>query len=241
MSVLSIDLASKDYTEFGFCLLRDGSHHLEILGPKDLGLASTPSPRALAGTLAGFCGEHAVSVLLIDGPQGWRWPQSPISHMRLCERVLNTPARTGAPGMVKPSTYLTFVQFSIDLFHHLRSEHGWSLLVEDWPVLPGRLWLVETFPSAAWRLLGLPRLPGKHKAKGMDLSPWREGLSRVTGLEFRGKVGHDQLQAAVASQAGWAIARGERKRVVLAGMDPLVTAEDVVYEGWIALPCVPEP
>lgn len=239
MAVLSIDLASKDYGDFGFCLLTGGLARLRFPGPEALGLEGRPRPTELAGAVSRLCRREAVTVVLIDGPQGWRWPESPIRHMRLCERVLNTPARTGPPGIVKPSTYLTFVRFSIDVFHHLRHDHGYSLLIEEWAVMPERTWLVESFPSAAWRLFGLPRLPSKLRAKGVDLRPWCLALSDRIGLDLPPSLTHDQLQAAVAVLAGRAIAEGDTAGVMMAGVDPIISSGGVVFEGWIALPCLP--
>lgn len=236
MPVLSIDLASRDYADFGFCSLRDRSAAPEFLSPQEFALEDTPSPPSLAGALSAFCKTREISVLLLDGPQGWRWPASPIQHMRLCERVLNTPARTGSPGQVKPATYRPFVEFSIELFRRLRQDHGWSLLVEDWSDLSGSRWLVETFPSAGWELLGLKRLPGKSRSRGADLEPWRRGLSEMIGFDLPKGLSHDQLQAAVPIPAGLAIAEGDRTRVVLAGVDPIVMSDGEVFEGWIALP-----
>lgn len=240
MAVLSIDLASKNYRDIGFCLLRDRVPRLRFPRPEELGLDGQPSASVLAGAVARYCAEEGVSVLLIDGPQGWRWPESPIEHMRLCERVLNTPARTGTPGRVKPSTYLPFVRFSVDLFRNLRLEDDWSLLVADWPALPGRRWLVETFPSAAWGMWGLPRLPSKRMSRGIDLEPWRRGLAVMSGFDFPTRLSHDELQAAATLQAGQAIDKGDRAGVILAGIDPIISPTDQVYEGWIALPCVSE-
>ncbi len=236
MAVLSIDLASKAYADFGFCLLTDGMARLEFPGSGELGLEGRPHASELARAISQLCSREAVSVVLIDGPQGWRWPESPIRHMRLCERVLNTPARTGPPGEVKPSTYLPFVRFSIDLFHHLRQDYAWSLLVEDWPKISGCRWLVETFPSAGWGLLGLTRLPGKNRSRRIDLEPWRRGLSETTGFDLPPGLSHDQLQAAVAILAGRAIAEGDVAGIIMAGMDPIITPSGLVHEGWIALP-----
>jgi hypothetical protein len=236
MAVLSIDLASKSYADFGFCLLTDGTSHVAFPDPSDLGLKGTPRPSELAEGISGFCRRAGVTVVLIDGPQGWRWPESPINHMRLCERVLNTPARTGNPGEVKPSTSLSFVSFSIEVFRLLWRDHGWSLLVEDWGRQPDHLWLVETFPSAAWSLLGLPRLPSKGRSRELDLQPWRDGLSEIADLELPTELTHDQLQAAVASLAGRTIEEADETGLIMAGMDPIITPDGLVHEGWIALP-----
>ena len=51
--------------------------------------------------------------MLLDGLQGWKNPANGLKHSRLCERILNTPAKTGILGRVKPVNYTKFVEFSI--------------------------------------------------------------------------------------------------------------------------------
>lgn len=235
MNVLSIDLASQRYKDFGFALLEDGRDEVLVAKPAEFGLSDPPDPGSLASALDRYCQDHSVTVLLLDGPQGWRHPESPIEHMRLCERVFNTPGKTGAPGHAKPATYLTYIQFSIDLFAELRLAHGWSLLTEAWPSAAGRRILVETYPSAAWSLLGLERLPSRAKRAQIDRAATE--LARVTGLTLPGKLSHDELQAAVALPVGQAIADNDPDGIILAGVDPIVE-NGIVYEGLIAAPRV---
>jgi hypothetical protein len=52
----------------------------------------------LASALYDFCRRENVSILLLDGPQGWKSPQAGIPDMRICERVLNTPGKVGEIG-----------------------------------------------------------------------------------------------------------------------------------------------
>lgn len=235
MNILSVDLAWKRYQDFGIAFLEADSRLPQFPTPEEIGLIEDPNPVDCAKALEKFCQASEISVLLLDGPQGWRSPSSPIEHMRLCERVFNTPGRTGNPGQVKPRTYLPYIQFSIDLFQQLRNTHGWSLLHQGWLKEKASRWVVETFPSAAWDLLGLSRLPSKGKARRGDLDEMTQELSRVTGYKLP-KLNHDQLQAAVTLPVGTAIARREGKKVLLAGFDPIVTPEDLVLEGWIAVP-----
>lgn len=236
MNTLSIDLASQRYKDFGFAFLESGSSKPEFPKADELGLSDPPDARALADALERYCQERSAGVLLLDGPQGWRYPASPIEHMRLSERVFNTPGKTGAPGNAKPSTYLTYIQFSIDVFEELRTEHGWSLLTHDWPITSASRWVVETFPSAAWSLLGLERLPSR--AKRAQINHAATELARVTGFELPAKLSHHELQAAVVLAVGRAIAAQSPDGLILAGVDPIIQ-DGIVFEGLIAAPRVP--
>ena len=238
MKVLSVDLASVRYQDLGLARLDVESRHIAFPKPADLGLAGKPEASTLAAALDAYCRRETVPVLLIDGPQAWRYPASPIAHMRLAERVLNTPAKTGDPGQAKPKTALRFVQFSIELFQALRQRHGWSLLTERWYRARKRRFAVETFPSAAWRLLGLPRLPAKARVDQAAIDKQALELSRMTGYRMPRGLTHDELQAAVVLPAGEALARRSREEVILCGFDPIPGAGGLVFEGWIALPRV---
>lgn len=236
MKVLSIDLASRRYKDFGFALLEVGSNEPTFPEPSDLGLSGEPEAGACAAALNSFCTANDVMVLLLDGPHAWRHPESSIEHMRLAERVLNTPGKTGIPGQAKPKNYLRYIQFSIDLFQHLHSDYKWSLIDSRWHRKRKQRWVVESFPSAAWELLGLDRLPGKSKAKRADLNRFTKKLAEITGYTLPKGLSHDQLQAAVVLPAGEAIARREQEGVILVGFDPIMDEDGNVLEGWIVEP-----
>ena len=119
-NVLSVDLAHAAYTDNGMALLEEGQLNIQLIAPTSLDLEGKPVAAAFAHALDRYCRKHRVTVLMLDGPQGWRYPDSQIQHMRLCERVLNTPGKTGTVGQVKPQTYLGYIQFSIELFQILR-------------------------------------------------------------------------------------------------------------------------
>jgi hypothetical protein len=236
MTILSIDLASRRYSDFGVAQLEPASARPIFPAPEDLGLAGMPEPAACARAVARYAAQEDVSVILLDGPQAWKYPHSPIAHMRLCERVFNTPGRTGVPGHVKPRTYLGFISFSVALFTHLRQEHGWVLLEKGWELRSGQRWVVEAFPSAAWQTLGLKKLPAKARTKTSELGQFRACLAQATGFQLPHDLTHDQLQAAVVLPAGEAIARCDPSGLVMAGYDPLPGPGGVVYEGWIVAP-----
>jgi hypothetical protein len=234
MKVFSIDLASKYYRDFGMALLEVGTKRPSFPQANQLGLEDPPEIARFARAIHHFCQNQDVRVLLLDGPQGWRHPDSPIAHMRLCERVLNTPGKTDMPGRVKPRTYLSYITFSIDLFDHLRGL-GWELLSEDYFSVTIKRLMVESFPSYTWRTLGLEKLPSKGRTRASELDCFRHALSSATGYELPTGLTHDQLQAAVVLPAGEALARKERTSLVMAGIDPILE-DDLIYEGWIPLP-----
>jgi hypothetical protein len=235
-SVLSIDLASRKYSENGFAYLPSGSREPQFMKASELGLTGKPMASDLAYAIERFSIQENISVVLLDGPQGWKSPKTDIEHMRFCERVLNTPAKTGKIGYVKPKTSLRYIVFSIHLFHILRNDLGWNLLRRDWQKRPQKRWVVESFPSKAWQTLGLQSLPAKSKVQARQLIKWKKDLCTVTSFKISSKVTHDELQAAVVLPAGRAIAEGDPGGVILTGMDPILTRSGDVLEGWIALP-----
>lgn len=233
-NVLSVDLASRRYRDFGFAFLQQGGSG--PLFPKSdvFGVKDPPDAATFASALEFFCRDHAIGVLLLDGPQAWRHPASPIDHMRLCERVLNTPGKTGVPGQVKPTTLLKYVQFSIDVFRHLHDDFGWSFLSHDWSSQPRSRWAVEVFPSSAWSLLGWQRLPSRPRSADA-VEPWRRMLAAGFEWDLPHRLTHDEIQAAVVLTLGGAIAGVNVDGVVLAGVDP-IWEDGNVYEGLIANP-----
>jgi hypothetical protein len=238
-NVLSVDLAAKNYEDNGIAFISYRGRKPKFPTPSDLGLGGKPSAWDLAATLNSFCQKENVTALLLDGPQGWKSPKTRIDHMRVCERVLNTPAKTGIIGRVKPATFLRYITFSINLFHILRVDYGWNLLTEDWTEHPKTRWIVESFPSFAWRTLGLEKLPAKSKTKPKQLKTWIEDLMMMTGYTLPDALSHDQLQAAVVLPAGQALVQGKPERVVLVGKDPIVKRSGDVLEGWIVNPAFP--
>jgi hypothetical protein len=235
-NILSIDLASRRYTDNGVAYLAYGSHEPQFPKVSDFGVSGKPLAADFAYGLNRFCEKEGITVLLLDGPQGWKSLKTGIENMRLCERVLNTPAKTGPIGYVKPKTSLRYIAFSINLFHILRIDYKWHLFVEDWAKHKQKRWIVETFPSSAWETLGLQSLPSKRKITPRQLSKWRKDLSLVMEYKIPSKVNHDELQAAVVLPVGQAIVERNPDGIVLSGMDPVITRSGDVLEGWIVNP-----
>ncbi len=232
MAVLSVDLACKRYRDIGVVALQEVGDHVtcELI---DLPLTGAPTPVALAEFLHGLCTARDISILLLDGPQGWRTADSAFPHCRQCERAFNTPAKTGLPGVVKPASYTQLVVFSIAVFDAL-AQRGWARLSSPTGPQIGPI-LIESFPLAAWRSLGIAPLPAKAKTQPADLADRLARLCTATPVQLSGTPTHDQLQAVVAGLAGLALENGEWDRCAVSGVAPTLV-EQHWREGFIVVP-----
>src|SRR5262249_46550979 len=152
-SVISVDLALKRWADIGVAVLTDDGNCIRVEFRK-LANGGTPGPRdahELVAQLFDLVRAYDASIVLIDGPQAWKDPDNGIAHMRICERELRTPAKTGLPGTVKPATWTPFVSFSIEVFDALQVDGLQRLSVRQPKVVPGGSLLLEVFPTSAWR------------------------------------------------------------------------------------------
>ncbi len=197
------------------------------------GLSHPPQAPVCAAFIVELAAELGARVVLLDGPQGWKAADNGLEHCRVCERELHTPAKTGLPGRVKPATYRPFVEFSIGVFDALDGM-GWPRLEPlAFGVTAGVA--VESFPTAAWRALGIEALPAKHKASASDIAARGRTLADRFGLVLTTGPTHDQLQALVSGLAGLAIEQEDGTRASLAGVGPSVV-DGSWREGYIAVP-----
>jgi hypothetical protein len=192
-------------------------------------------------------------------------------HSRLCERLVNAPGKTGRPHHAKPVPYLPFTEFSIALGRQLlergwtlaneshtngshtdgshadgssanESQAAHAVAVRDASrSLRTERVLMESFPTAAWRALGLPPLPGKSRV-GRDhvtLDAAKQVLRDRLGLSLSDVVTHDDIQAVVGGIAGawWTGTHPERVRFV--GAPPFRALDGTWREGYIILPVSP--
>ena len=233
-AALSIDLALTSYASIGAACVRasaSGALHAHVV--------RVPLPgRPDVGTLAGWIHETAerlgAGCIAIDGPLGWRGPDTESAHCRLSERAVRAPGKTGLPpDGVKPRTYQAFTQLSIALFEQL-TRAGWKLPSGPQSIVASRM-IAETFPTAAWRSLGLVPLPGKSRSRPADIT---SGVSRLMGaceIHIEGLETHDDLQAVVGGIApAWWMA-GLTDRVAFAGVAPF-RLDGSWREGFIVLP-----
>ncbi len=136
--------------------------------------------------------------------------------------------------MTKPANYLGFIAFSIELFDQLEAR-GWPRLNSVQPAEPTAHVTVESFPTAAWRSLGLVALPGKQKASRETVAARLRELRDRFRIEVDPDLNHDELQALIAGLAGLALAAGHRDGYDLAGTAP-VFETGYWREGFIITP-----
>ena len=263
MAVLSVDLAFRRWSDLGVVILDRASSSADGVAPPLITceIVSLGSPRLdsdlsydcdrgpidpdnLAGRLNHLCGVRGIRVLLLDGPQAWKSRSNGLDHARISERQLNTAAKTGLPGMVKPVTYRPFAEFCVDVYDAL-CRRGWRRL--DTQIRPGQSdrsastpdrVLVESYPHAAWKSLGIAPLPSKRRARVSDLARAYAALRAVVPFTTNRPPNHDQLQAIVAGLAGLALEENDPAGIRIVGRPP-AHEEGHWREGFIALPLLP--
>ncbi|MGA2166867.1 MAG: hypothetical protein ABSG62_01565 [Terracidiphilus sp.] len=192
----------------------------------------------LAGRLNHLCGVRGIRVIMLDGPQAWKSCSNGLEHARVSERQLNTAAKTGLPGMVKPVTYRPFAEFCLDVYDAL-CRRGWRRFeTQDQPGSPPDRLLVESYPHAAWKSLGLKPLPSKRRAKVSDLAEAYGALRSLIPITTDRPPNHDQLQAIVGGLPGLALEEHNAAAARIVGYPP--RREDGHWrEGFIVLPVPP--
>lgn len=237
MSVVSVDLAYQRYSDVGVVVLEGTGSGVTV---QPVRLAALPLPPSvsvapLGDFLAALAEDLGAFLIMIDGPQGWKSPDNGIEHSRVCERRLGTPGKTGLPGTTKPGNYLGFISFSIDLFDAL-AERGWPRLETATPG-PG-MFAVESFPTSAWRSLGLSPLPGKARTTLEVVTSKTAELARMFALDVREVLSHDELQATVAGLAGLGLLGNPGLGAEAVGVPPFLL-EGHWREGFILNPTRP--
>jgi hypothetical protein len=214
--ILSVDLASRRWRDNGIALLAphgDGAT-VRLISPPALGLSGTPRAEPFADALHGLAEREGVRLILLDGPQGWRAEQSALVHLRHCEKETRCPGKTGLPGIVKPATWQRMAEFSIAIFDALDAR-GWPRFTRAWR---GERAAIESFPTHAWRMLGVPPIPGKASAGALDAWHTAFGALGVRGVPR--EASHDELQSVVAGLAGLALLLGGVESCDIRGLDP---------------------
>jgi hypothetical protein len=151
VAIISVDLAYLDYRDFGLAVLNDGPSGAtyELLPFADDGVG--PEPDHTADLVIAMSRRFNASLIVLDGPQGWKDPSNGLQHSRICERALNAPAKTGLPGNAKPANYLRFIEFTVQVFDALDAR-GWHRFdPAAWHVaIPWLLNLSHSLPGGPW-------------------------------------------------------------------------------------------
>lgn len=239
MIILSVDLASKDYADIGLVRLARLPERILVtpivLGA--VGLRGKPDPGALAVSLVSMAHQSGATAIGLDGPQGWKLDGNGCMHSRVCEARLSTQGKTGPPGVTKPATYLRFIEFSIATFDALQAS-GWERLATQGS--PGGRVTAETFPTSAWRALGIAPLPGKRRTRPEEVLTWKAHLLGLGSIQVSGELSHDELQAAISGLGVLALAEGSTDRYEAVGHPPVWDGTHWL-EGFIVNPRRPAP
>lgn len=241
-AVLSIDLACNRSKDFGVCLIEEKQGRpgkvLFIDPDLELGLPKSPKlePARSAEAIWSYCEKRSVIVLVLDGPQGWKDPSSKLPYSRQCEKLLATQGKTGICGSAKQGNFLTFARFSIDLYARLTERGAQLVLGSCVDVSKGKILVIESFPTSAWRELRIVPLPAKRRKTGDEERRIRlQILERIFGFRAPCLPNHDELQALVAGLAGIAVLAGDPSGYLALG-EPAGRVDNVTVEGFIINP-----
>lgn len=236
MSILSVDLASNRYRDIGVAVLSPHEEFVavEFAEASDSGLSGRPCVADVAGWLTELAHVYEADAIFIDGPQGWKHPANGLQHARQCERKLATPGKTGLPGCVKPGSWKRMAAFSIELFDALGAR-GFLRVQSLDDLVAGRKLAVESFPTSAWRTLGLKPLPGKSRTSAVQLITWPTNLAELIPFQLQRPPTHDELQALVAGLAGLPLTGWSGVSFTLFGSRPIELLE-TWREGFIVNP-----
>jgi hypothetical protein len=263
MAVLSVDLATRRWSDLGIVIL-ERAHPARSPKPWEIPnkplLAAESAPNQagdlitceilpwsdpgpvnagiLAGRLNHLCAVRGIHVLMLDGPQAWKSRFNGLKQARLSERQVNTAAKTGLPGIITPHTYRPFTEFCLDVYDAL-CRRGWQRLeTREQPGLTQERVLVESYPYAAWKSLGLKPLPAKRRAQISDLAEAFGALRSLVPFTVNRPPNHDQLQAIVGGLPGLALEERDTAGARIAGAAPR-REEGLWREGFIVLPLPP--
>lgn len=237
--VLGIDLACRRWNDIGSALVEFRDQHFTEAFP---GAVTWPSedlsPAAVARAVDAFARRHGVVAVCMDGPHAWRDPEAPSRRpgvSRACEYVTRTPGKTGPRGVAYPSTFLRWIQFSIDVFAALLRRPDVALFndrAREAHPRPEGYWLIECFPTSTWRASGLDPLPGHRRAPPDVVEQFARRLVSAYALPASGVTrDHDQLQAMVAALPAVGLLDGPAK--AYARGEPTRSVGGVLVEGFI--------
>ena len=209
---LGIDVASADWASIGSAVVEfdDSLGTFISVDPGAIrwpGVALTPD--SLADAIDAFVRDNGVCAVALDGPQGWRDPNT-VSGLpgvgRRCEYLCRTQGKTGIYPTTYPGNQRPWIEFSVLLFERLLSKPGVELAdAREW-VGTATYAVLECFPTSAWRTSGLSPLPGKSRRP--ELEPYIRALQSAYRLPAFSTTSHDDLQAVVAAIAAVGAVKG---------------------------------
>jgi hypothetical protein len=214
ISVLGIDVASANWASNGSAALAfepAATRFARLTVPAIRWPGERLTPEAMASAIDTFVRQMGISAVALDGPQGWRDPNTPVGMPgvgRRCEYSCRTQAKTGVRPQTYPSNQRAWIEFSIDLFDSLLGRPNVRLASPEVCASTPRdgYIVLECFPTSIWRAAGLVPLPGKSAVPDL----MRHALELFTAFRIpRTQVqSHDDLQAVAAALAAAGICGG---------------------------------
>jgi hypothetical protein len=198
MSVLSVDLSIRSWSDLGVVLLEQKGALIacEIFPWPE---PHTPPVVELAQRLNAVCEQRRAGVLMLDGPQAWR------------------SSEPAVPGLTHSTTYDRFVSYCLALYDAL-GRLGWRRLAAlQGQDAPTSKILVESYPDTSWRTMGIPVLPARANCRVSHLAEAYAALTMQVPITTSQPPNYGQLQAIVGGLQGLAI---ENCRVIGAFAGP---------------------
>jgi hypothetical protein len=242
MSVLSVDLVSPTaghtWADLGVVLLEQKASRIACEVHRWTESWAAPVVE-LALRIHQLASDHAAGVLMLDGPQAWKsnsaWPDG---SPRMTEGQGNRPSSQRFSDCLHSSDSERFVGYCLALYSAL-ARLGWQRLGagQEIPSYSGALrtdtiqsrFLVESYPDAAWKSLGIRPLPAKGQCRVSDLADAWAALTTMLPITATQPPNHSQMQAIVGGLPGLGIEeRMYRKKL---GPSPHITIPSSVWEG----------
>lgn len=135
--VLGIDVASASWFDNGSAVIEfdESAGVFNTLTAPAIARPPGPlTPESLASAIDKFARTQGVSAVALDGPQGWRDPDTDPEQPgvgRRCEFACLTQGKTGAYPTTFPANQRGWIEFCIDLFQALLSKAGVVLANEQ--------------------------------------------------------------------------------------------------------------
>jgi len=232
-SALGIDLASRRWADIGSAMVvLQPNGRLVSTVPAMAWPSGQPEAKELARLIDTYCRDHGVCMVGLDGPHAWKNPLSKRPGAgRWSEYLVRAQGKTGQPGHALPRTQLRWTQFCIEVFDALLAKPDVCLAQPEGIPTGYSYAVLETYPTATWKALGLSPLPGKASASSAQVACWSKELSARLGLQIADSIGHDDLQAVVAALPALALAGGPLQAE--AHGDAVVERDHCRLEGYI--------
>jgi hypothetical protein len=232
MPILSVDLAIRNWSDLGVVYLehRGAQIACEIINLNQWhDPAEGPPPVVeLAVRLNTLCIERGAAVLMLDGPQAYQADEHAAAYSHMHNSAGSSPNDFG-PNPVQSCgatiTHDRFVTYCLALYEAL-ARLGWQRLASlDRDSRRGsprsgnpatgsesarqsthpRKILVESYPNAAWKSLGIA-LPDRQSCRVSDLAEAWAALTAILPVTSNRPPNHNQMQALAGGLPGLAIA-----------------------------------